>query len=95
MAYERLFKDTFNITKNFLQYSKETDNPTYDGFWCWLIKNLWWKDSDWSIKEFPENIGKLAESRIKKRFKCPYYSEIKKNYELLKKLYGGENEITN
>ena len=78
LAYEKVYGTTFNIAKNYLQYNKETDNPTYDGFWIWLMKNYWFKDLFDKGDEF--GIGqKMIENRANNR----EYSEIKKNYELL------------
>ena len=81
LAYEKIHNNTFDIAKNYLQYDKETDNPTYDGFWVWLIKNYWYKDMFDKGDEF--GIGKRI---IDNRFDDKEYVEIKKNYELLEKM---------
>ena len=81
LAYEKQCGNTFEIAKNYLQYSKETDNPTFDGFWIWLMKNYWYKD--WFDKGDEFGIGQRM---IDNRFNNKEYSEIKKNYELLEKI---------
>ncbi len=81
LAYEKLYTETFDIAKNYLQYSKEIDNPTYDGFWIWLIKNFWYKDMFEKGDEF--GIGKWL---IDNRFECKDYVEIRKNYELFERM---------
>jgi len=81
LAYEKIYGNTFDIAKNYLQYNKETDNPTCDGFWAWLIKNLWHKDLFDKGDEF--GIGKWL---IDNRFNDKIYQEILKNYELLEKM---------
>ena len=81
LAYEKLYGNTFEIAKNYLQYDKTTDNPTFDGFWIWLMKNVWYKD--WFDKGDEFGIG---QKMIDNRFNYKEYSEIKKNYELLEKI---------
>ena len=81
LAYEKVYGDTFNIAKNYLQYNKETDDPTYDGFWIWLMKNLWYKD--WFDKGDEFGIGKRL---IDNRFNDKEYDEILKNYELMEEI---------
>ena len=81
LAFEKVYPDTFDIAKNYLQYTKETSRPTYDGFWIWLMKNLWYKDMFSKGDEF--GTGKWL---IDNRFNDRSYIEIKKNYELLKKI---------
>ena len=81
LAYEKVYGDTFSIAKNYLQYNKTTDDPTYDGFWIWLMKNLWYKDMFDKGDEF--GIGKRL---IDNRFNDKEYNELLKNYELLKKM---------
>jgi len=82
LSYERIFSGTFDIAKNYLQYNKTTDTPSVDGFWIWLMKNIWYKDMFDKGDEF--GIGKWL---IDNRFNDKTYIEIKKNYELLEKMY--------
>ena len=80
LAYEEIYQNTFDIAKNYLQYAKTDSNPTYDGFYIWLMKNLWYKDM-FEKDEF--GIGKWL---IDNRFQDKEYQEIMKNYELYKKM---------
>ena len=80
LAYERVYKNTFEIAKNFYQY-KKTEKPTYDGFWIWLSKNLWYKHI--FEKNDPWGIG---EEILNMRFQNQDYIDIQKNYELLDEL---------
>ena len=41
LAYEKIYSNTFDIAKNFYQYKKVTEETTYDGFYIWLLNNLW------------------------------------------------------
>ncbi len=81
LAYEKLYGNTFDIAKNYLQYSKETDNPTYDGFWIWLMKNVWYVD----LFDKGDEFG-IGQKMIDNRFNNKDYIEIMKNYELLNKI---------
>ena len=81
LAYEKVYGDTFNIAKNYFQYNKETDDPTYDGFWIWLMKNFWYKDMFDKGDEF--GIGKRL---IDNRFNNKEYNELLKNYELVEEI---------
>ncbi len=81
LAYEKLYGDTFNIAKNYLQYNKEDNNPTHDGFWIWLMKNYWYKD--WFDKGDEFGIG---QKMIGNRFNDKIYIEIQKSYELLERM---------
>ena len=80
LAYEKVYGNTFDIAKNYLQYNKEADNPTYDGFWIWLMKNLWYNEL---FKKDEFGIGKWL---IDNRFNDREYNEIRKNYELLERM---------
>jgi len=82
LAYEKVYSNTFDIAKNFLQYKKTDILPNYDSFWIWLIKNLWYKQLFESGDEF--GVGKQI---IDNRFRNTDYQEIRKNYELLYKIY--------
>ena len=88
LAYEKVYGGTFkvyggtfDIAKNYLQYNKTTDNPTYDGFWIWLTKNLWYKD--WFDKGDEFGVGRWL---IDNRFNDREYSEIRKNHELIERM---------
>jgi len=81
LAYEKVYGNTFDISKNYLQYNKETDNPTYDGFWIWLMKNLWYKD--WFDKGDEFGVG---QKMIDNRANDKDFIEIRKNYELLERM---------
>lgn len=81
LAYEKIYGNTFDIAKNYLQYNKEDNNPTTDGFWIWLVRNLWYKNIFDKGDEF--GTGKWL---IDNRFNCKDYIEIEKNYELLERV---------
>lgn len=80
LAYEKRYFETFDIAKNFYQY-KKTEDPTYDGFWVWLSKNLWYK----YIFEKGDPWG-IGEDILNRRFQNQDYIDIRKNYEVLKEL---------
>ena len=81
LAQEKVYGGTFDIAKNYLQYNKTTDNPTHDGFWIWLMKNLWFKD--WFDRGDEFGTG---QSMIDNRFNDKEYNELRKNYELLERM---------
>ena len=81
LAYEKFYGDTFAIAKNYMQYAKTTQEPTYDGFWIWLMKNLWYKD--WFDKGDEFGVG---QTMINNRFNNKDYIDIQKNYELLNRM---------
>ena len=81
LAYEKVYGCTFDIAKNYLQYNKTTKTPACDGFWVWLVKNVWYEDIFKKGDEF--GIGKwMIENRINDKT----YQDIRKNYELLEKM---------
>ena len=81
LAYEKVYGCTFDIAKNYLQYNKTTQDPTRDGFWVWLVKNVWYEDIFKKGDEF--GIGKwMIENRINDKT----YQDIRKNYELLERM---------
>lgn len=84
LAYEKTFKDTFDIIKCFHQYKKTDKTPTYDEFWIWLDKNhwgvhLWEKGDKWGI----------AQKILDMRFKNNNYIDMKRNYDLFKEKLEG------
>jgi hypothetical protein len=80
-AFERYYGGMFDIAKNFLQYKKENGVPTWDGFYVWVAKRVWYRglfDSG--------DVFKIGQSMLDDRFNSADYIEIKKNYELFERI---------
>lgn len=81
LSFERQYQNTFNIAKNFNQYKQTDKTPTYDGFYVWIIKNIWYKDW-WYEEIYPGSLQIIIDNR----FNDLGYIEIKKNYELFEEI---------
>ena len=81
LAFERVYGDIFYIAKNFYQYKKTTNKPTYDGFYVWWIKNVVYQ-YDFLKGESNENLQSIIDNRITDI----RYIEIQKTYELLEEI---------
>ncbi|KKM52772.1 hypothetical protein LCGC14_1554610 [marine sediment metagenome] len=81
LAFERQYGNAFNIAKNLHQYKQTDKTPTYDEFYVWVMRNIWYKNW-WYEKIEPGSLQK----RIDSRFDNHDYIEIKKNYELFIKI---------
>ena len=81
LAFERVYGDIFYVAKNFYQYKKTTNEPTYDGFYVWWMKNVVYQ-YDFLKGESNENLLNIIDNRITDI----RYIEIQKTYELLEEI---------
>ena len=81
LAFERVYGDIFYVAKNFYQYKKTTNEPTYDGFYVWWMKNVVYQ-YDFLKGESNENLQSIIDNRITDI----RYIEIQKTYELLEEI---------
>ena len=81
LAFERVYGDIFYVAKNFYQYKKTTNEPTYDGFYVWWMKNVVYQ-YDFLKGESNENLLNIIDNRITDM----RYIEIQKTYELLEEI---------